>query len=187
LVYNPNIPLATDQLSVSQGQILQNFQALGPIATGLIDLPPQAANPTPTGDNIIFAKTYEVTTEEEVYIQNATSGINYPFTASEPIENQGWTFLPSGILLKWGLAAVTGGPNLISLAFGPVFALNPFIVQATVIPITSGVGLVNNSFIMVSDFLIAHFSAWGVQRTPNIGVATSTTFSWLAIGLGTGD
>lgn len=181
MTYQPNIPLLTDELSTSQSDIESNFQALAPLINGLFDLPPQSVDPTPTGDNIIFAKTYTVTGNEEVYIQNSSASINYPITASNPIAT-GWTFLPSGILLKWGSATKTG-LDTVSLAYGPVFTT----VLATFLTPTATAGVNTNTMIYSAGTTPLALSVYGLARTGALGTTAATQFYYLVIGLGTGD
>jgi hypothetical protein len=177
--YNPNIPQPTNQISVSQDQILQNFQSLNPFILGVFELPPQASFPSATGNNILFAKTYSTTGLEEVFIQNA-AGVNYPITAANPIQNAGWTFLPSGILLKWGNGTATGLTN-VSLVYGPVFTT---VFQTLLSPIASA-GINTNTVIYSAGTTPTQLSVYGLQRTV-VSTALATQFSYLVIGLGTG-
>lgn len=172
MAYDPNIPLATDQLSVSQGQILANFQALGVIVDGLLNLPPQGSLPASTGFNQIFAFISSFTGNEEVYIQQSSTGLNIPITASDQIAN-GWSYLASGVLLKWGSFAVGGIGLSVPVAFGPTYTANPWLVLATATP-TTFLGTVNAYNPTPSGF------------TAN-GTPPSTPFTFLIIGPGPGE
>lgn len=169
MAYQANIPQPTDQLSKSQGDILGNFQALFPFIQGVIDIPASAADPATTGDNIIFAKLYSVTGNDEVYIQNEFAGINYPITASGN-GNTGWTFLPSGILLKWGSSSIGIAGGNIVVSQGPTY------VAAYIVLVSSQSF---NNTVSVTSVTTVGFHA---QGTINL-----TPFFYLMIGLGTGD
>ena len=139
--YLPNIPQATDQLSVSQGDILINFQGINtflnvnheafPSANAgkhkFVSFPVQAGNPgtTPT-ELAMYSKTSTLSAAPELFIQRANNGTVVEFTSSSQTAN-GWTRLPSGILLKWGTQALTGvTPQVITFPVGaniPVFNL----------------------------------------------------------------
>jgi hypothetical protein len=153
MAYNYNIPQATDQLSVSQGQIQANFQALGAIggtagvnnSAGLnatagfnyVYLPPVANPPVGSAfgvNNAIFSSFNATTSQNEIYIskQNqATPNKTYPITASILSTNSapaasstGWTYLPSGILIKWTQATGANTAHFNSGgAFGPNFTI----------------------------------------------------------------
>lgn len=174
--YNPNIPLATDQLSVSQGQILGNFQALGIIVDGLLNLPPQGSLPASTGFNQIFAFISSFTGNEEVYIQQSSTGLNIPITASDQIAN-GWSYLPSGVLLKWGSSGVGGIGAFIPVAWGPTYTANPWVVLASAAS-TTFIGVVN-----AYNPTPAGFTANG----SGISGPASVPFQFLIIGPGPGE
>lgn len=133
MAYQPNIPLPTDRLRVSQGDLNGNFQtSAGGIGTmlnpnqGYIQFPLQVGVPTPTGSQPgIYGLTPALTGVEELYLQKNNNGPAFyqvPFTASTlsnvaPSNNiAGWTYLPSGILLKWGSFA---GPFAATTLFSP--------------------------------------------------------------------
>lgn len=119
--YQPNIPLATDRLRTSQGDLLGNFQAAaGGLGTmlnpnqGYIQFPNQGGIPTPTGSQPgFYGSTPVLTGIEEILIAKNIIGPAFtqiPMTASilsttaatSPANGlAGWTYLPSGILLKW--------------------------------------------------------------------------------------
>lgn len=157
----PNIPQSTDQLSVSQGNILNNFTILGAISgnsnassasinatSGFnwIYLPPQGATPPAgasfTAGNIgLYSANNSVTSQNELYInkQNQATTVQIPATASILSVNSspgtfssGWTYLPSGILLKWGQSAMPSGGSS---------GANPAIIfpTAATIPVFQGI------------------------------------------------
>lgn len=124
--YNPNIPQPTDAISDSQNDILDNFQAINtwvqvnhtgfdsPPNTGkhtVVEMPQQgAAFVTPVGEVAIecLASAYNTNGPELIYLPE-NGGSRVEMTASLKA-NQGWTFLPSGLLVKWGtLAAIVPG------------------------------------------------------------------------------
>lgn len=123
MAYNSNIPQAGDLISVSQGQILANFQAI----KALIDVnhvdfanagnmgkhifvtftDQSASPPVATGTDInIFNALSSLTGDQELFLGNAA--FSFPFTAGNRASvgpsgfQPGWTNLPSGFLLKWG-------------------------------------------------------------------------------------
>jgi hypothetical protein len=111
MAYIPNIPLATDPVSVSQGQIQGNFNALSPVVNGVINFLPTSPFPTiPGGNDALFGGIPTVpplTTLNEIFITKqilAASPITFPMTAAL-FANSGYTYLPSGILIKWGFVA----------------------------------------------------------------------------------
>jgi len=161
MAYNNAIPQPGDQPKDSQPQILTNFAAIKTLidvnhvtfdAAGegkhkFITLPVQAAAPVLTTDNGLYNKNYAGTTKNETYIHNQTFAgtSDIPFTASilstsNPVSaDDGWTYLPSGILLRWvWVTSVAGGTETIDLT-GLLPAFNT-IIGALVTPFDNVVG-----------------------------------------------
>jgi|SRR5579872_306630 len=135
--YQNNIPLAPDQLSRSQGDINGNFQILGAIggipginnSSGINTAPGagfnylflNAGNNPPAGSvfansNAFYSSAVAGVNELFVNKNNQAGPVQIPFTKSilstavAPVNGlKGWTYLPSGLIMKWGLVAV---PNL---------------------------------------------------------------------------
>lgn len=99
MAYLPNIPAATDVISQSQSQIQGNFQALAPFGAGYVQLSQQATNPAVAGTNIAL---FQASTGG-VSLKNA-AGTVVDFTTKATGSN-GWTRLPSGILIQWAQLA----------------------------------------------------------------------------------
>lgn len=143
--YNPNIPQAADLLSQSQGDILANFQALQTLidvnhvdfASGdqgkhkWVSLPVQGASPVTAATEIaLFSRTSALTTVPELCIRFAGNGTVIEAT-STLLANNGWTYLPSGVLLKWGSVA-GAGPGAHTAAY-PVAATIPVFNQVFIV------------------------------------------------------
>lgn len=139
--YNPNIPQPNDFLSVSQGQILTNFNSipllLGQNLTGFADVTPgrhnmvqfvrQGGDPALNGsDTFMYSKLSAITGISELFIEKQNGSIVEFTTALAAIN--GWTFLPSGILINWG--NIPNG-NIVPVVFAKQFPNNVFIVMAT--------------------------------------------------------
>lgn len=124
MAYNAQIPQATDQISVSQGQILANFQFLNTIATGIFDAPVQLIAPViPAGSNALYTLVPIVaplTGKNELFLRNDGIAKNIPITASLQ-GNTGYSYLPSGILIKWGYVA-PALPNPVTITYDPTVA-----------------------------------------------------------------
>lgn len=138
--YNPNIPQPNDQLSVSQGDILQNFQALAPVGAGYLLLELLGADPaTGAAQEAIYSRTGPISGQQELFLKR-NAGSTYPvaaqnFTFTEAgMTRPGWTRMPSGILLKWGFQAGIGAVavpinlDLIGPLYSAAVASNPFTV-----------------------------------------------------------
>jgi hypothetical protein len=158
MAYNNNIPQPTDQISVSQGQILDNFEAI----STLIDVNHVGFNLGDQGKHTFVTMVDQtsvmlpfINSEVGLYnVVDATTSINqlfisyvnsastrkqYPISASilstnaSPATNSnGWAYLPSGVLLKWGYQIIPGGNSAIPInAIGPAYTINVFNVQMT--------------------------------------------------------
>jgi hypothetical protein len=133
----PTIPLSTDQLSISQGNILNNFSILGAIGgninpasaainTSIINsgfnwiyLPNNGAIPPtgsafPTGQAALYGNTNATTAFNEIYINKTTASTTaaglkqIPSTAMKQVSaTQGWAYWPCGMLVKWGQKTFT--------------------------------------------------------------------------------
>jgi len=124
------IPNATDIPSQSQTAIQNNFSAIQGLVDvnhvdfsdgvnygkhNLVEFPVQSVAPTfLSGEvglyNLLPISPYPLTGVNELFVhkQNSASAVEIPMTASilstnsSPGVSSGWTYLPSGILLKWG-------------------------------------------------------------------------------------
>lgn len=191
MAYNPNIPQPTDQISVSQGQILNNFQALNPFILGIFDLPPQATPPTfPSPDVGLYSMVSTLTGNDELFITKQLPGpITSTVQATAAFFNpNGWTYLPSGILLKWGTGS---SGSSIAGSFALTFPVastiptfkNVFSMQTSIY--TGGVSIDKNTFVQVIGFttilgVVVGANLWSSARTSS-GPALSQFF-YLAIG-----
>ena len=151
MAWNPNIPNPTDILSQSQSDIKGNFQALDPLFSSgiqnLIDLPVQGAAPTfPAGDEGLYNLNNATTTKNELYVHRQTvdAPTDIPMTASIMSNtavagcNSGWSYLPSGLLIKWGAIAANASIitiNFQSISGGPMYTS---VFRVMVTPFDSG-------------------------------------------------
>lgn len=192
--YQQNIPLATDQGSQSQADLLGNFQAI----FTLIDedhyifgdpnegkhkrvmLPAQAVPPvTGVTEMAFFAGPSIYTGNTELGYRREGNGAIVDCTSSEPAI-AGWTFLPSGILLKWGQATTTNaGPDTIAFPVAaniPAFN-NVYNIQLT--PLQPG-AVDSDVAVRLVGYTAADFDVWGSYRTVASNIAM--LFTYLAIG-----
>lgn len=146
MAYQQNKPQANDVKSQSQADIQGNFQAIKTLIDvnhgtfgsanegkhNKVSLPVQSPAPTfAAGEEGLYTFLNPTTAKNELYVHRQTvdAPTDIPFTASKvsntamASSDSGWTYLPSGILLKWGrvsaptaTVAITptvtsGGPN----------------------------------------------------------------------------
>lgn len=153
MAYNNNIPLANQPLNTSQADILANFAAIKTLIDinhvtfdvpdqgkhKFVSFPLQSAAPVfGANETGLYNKVYATTVKDELYVHKEVFGgtVDIPFTAStlsntSPVNTMdGWTYLPSGLLLKW--ESISGnGLTTITTSTGPAFT-NIFSVLLTV-------------------------------------------------------
>lgn len=118
MAFKANIPQSTDQVSISQADLLANFQEIDTFVA--VDhaafntanagkhyfnqaAAPAAASATQVG---IYCK--DLGGAPELYINKSASQV--PFTKSLKAAD-GYTCLPSGVIIKWGTGVANNGVN----------------------------------------------------------------------------
>ncbi len=185
MAWNPNIPQPTDTLSQSQQDILGNFQALDALFDdGIQDyviLPVQTSDPATSSTQIaIYSKVDSTTTTQELFLRRVSSGAVIDMTASLKATN-GWTYLPSGLLVKWGTATITGLNSLKTVTF-PAAGTIPAFNNIFSMQVSTGVSSATdyNQTTMISSFSTTQFIVYVRQL---IGIPpTSCTIYYFAIG-----
>ncbi len=163
MAFLPNIPQATDQLSVTQGNLLNNFNILGAIAGNTnassasinstsgfnwIYLPSNGAKPPagaafPSGSVGLYSAA-SLTGLNDLFINKTiyTSGGNIlaqiPATSAE-LQVTGYSYLPSGLLMKWSRPTSPGaGSNTVTFVTGADVPAFTEVYIALITPITVG-------------------------------------------------
>lgn len=189
MAYNANIPQPGDQISQSQADILANFQATGAFVAidhagfntadagkhNKITFPEQAGAPAAMAATEIglYNIVNPVTTFNELYIRQNQGGTVYdtPLTACLAA-TPGWTYLPSGLILKWGTSTL-------SLA-GTVVAFNPVFPHACLtVSLTARSDGGQNNFLSALNLLPGSFTGYSTTRS---GGASNAPVYYLAIG-----
>jgi hypothetical protein len=197
--YNKLIPLATDFLDVSQGDLYLNFGALSDwvevdhVTFASADagkhakttFPVQGSEPSfSAGEMGLYNFLNTVTGVNELYI-NRRGVSTTPFSASllstnpAPSNNSsGWTYLPSGLLIKWGNGSANGSATV---SF-PVASTIPVFTQVFSVQITNyAAGATDtDTFTRLTSFTNTGVTVYGSARSTT--GATATTFQYLAIG-----
>jgi hypothetical protein len=192
---NP-VPQAAQTLAQTQNPILVNFAT---IATAFaidhvdyniaqqgmhnqVTMPRQVGDSATAGNNVaLYAKLNAAGSETALFFRKQTNGVIYDFTSS--LQNlNGWTRLPSGILLKWGqFNANAGATTTINYPVGagiPVFTAI-YNVQCTSL---NGAGA-GTQAPQLTNLLVGSFDIF--NRTIGLPVgATNGPFNYFAIGLG---
>ncbi len=125
MTFQSNIPLGSDFISVSQGDILNNFQALGtafPVNHNnfnvagagkhkFVEFPNQAGDPaTAAAETTIYAK--DISGSSRMFLREEGNGSVVAMSGQTPIRSiNGSTFLPGdstrAVILKWGTQLVS--------------------------------------------------------------------------------
>ncbi len=195
--YNPNIPQGTDFIDQSQQQILDNFDAINTlVGVNLYDfssgysgkiqylqLPIASAAPNTGANELSIYNALGVYSGiNELYLQKKNNGKRIAWTESSQA-TIGWTFLPSGILMKWGTLSTSADTYTVVFPAGasiPAFSA-VYSVQVTVIGDNSPTP--NRAITVVgSSVTTTQFKVYGSQRTTQSG-RNPVTFCYLVIGI----
>jgi hypothetical protein len=191
--YNPSIPQPTDIPANSQPQLLANFQAINTLVDVnhvAFDQPDQGkhkwvsfpdqllAVPTTLNTEIaLFSATNVDTGKIELNLVRQNNGDVIPFTATGGTVN-GWTMLPSGILMKWGTSAVSGGVGSLNAnAFGKLFTQLYFVM------VSNGASTMDNTYVSGGAILTPTTFRIVCQQRNTTGVPLAANVKWIAIGV----
>lgn len=189
MTYNPNIPQATDLISNSQAQILENFSQLNTqfgidhaaLTTGdgvhkKVSLINQGSDPAIPGaaNSVLYTKTanggpqlyFENGTASPSVVQLTVQKTSVPSVAAAP--DQGVSFLPGGQLIQWGKS--TTNATVFPVAFNAAPTINPVI---TVTMLSAA----NQTF----GGVVSAASNTGFTVQNNAGTLNFSYF-WIAIG-----
>lgn len=202
--YQNDIPQATDRLKDSQSDILDNFAEIETFVTvnhvdfGSADqgkhkwvtFPVQGSAPAfSTGEEGLYNLPYNNTasTVNELFIhkQLSTGTADIPFTASILSQNAtptslaaGWSYLPSGLLIKWGSASGTG-TTTVNVDGGSFPSFNT-IFNVLLTPFAAGASDQNFAVRFIDLVSPSQFRAYVSSRTST--GAASGAFQFLIIG-----
>jgi len=197
--YN-DTPLAADRINDTQSLIRENFNSIDTawqinhvdITDGIdygkhsgADFVELTNHPTVAATDVtLYNFVNPTTTNNELYVKKtgALGVAGTPFTAYEwdAINNRGWTYLPSGLLMKWGLSTANGVTNFTN-ADAPYYTtiynvgVTPLAVPADsnrdviLLNVTVNAGV---SFVLQLD---------GARRLAN--TAQACDFYWTTIGV----
>lgn len=197
MAYIRNIPLSTDLIANSQPQLNGNFLAIdsGTTGTGIgfsrnhvtitdatngglhnrVDYFVSVSDPTLSGFiSSLYPKA--VNAISELFYKNGTRTTQ--LTGPISLATSGYSFLPGGLLIKWGSFSGSSGNNTFTFPTGggqPAFSS---IFQVFLQP--SGAGGSPNYFAYINSIGTTSFSYDSVARTSNTGA--TGTYSYYAIG-----
>jgi len=139
VAYNPSIPTASDKLSQSQDDILNNFIGINTLVNvnhvtfdkpnegkhHFVEFPVQGFAPVTVASEVgLYCQTSALSGNPELVFSHQSASSAYEFTASVMAET-GYAILPSGIIFKWGSGSVNANTTAVAaFAIGvgiPVF------------------------------------------------------------------
>jgi hypothetical protein len=194
--YFPTIPQATDQISNSQPQIQNNFGSImslidvnhGDFATNVagqhnyVQMPQQGSPPaTLAGEVGLY--NFPGTGGNQMWVRKSDT-TSIPMTQAS-LALPGYTYLPSGIILQWGLTTSTlPNPYLFS-PFPITFTAPPFAIFVT--PAVSSATDPDSAFTVIAAGgqapTTTGFHVMVNRRSSSSGATQNTRqFYWLAIG-----
>ena len=186
MAWQPNIPQPTDQVDISQGDILGNFMALDPIFNGInnfIILPVQGSTPvtSPTQTSLFVAN--DSSSNPQLFFGPPSTGTAVNFTGAGKATN-GWARLPSGVTIKWGtivvpvntLTTVTFPTSGSIPVFGSIFYVSACQTFAAG-PTTSTL----NASVSAGNFTTTTFQTW--PNTTTAPLVGNISITYMAIGV----
>ena len=191
MAYNSDIPQASDDPSQSQSLLLANFQELNTnnsvnhVALNdpdqgkhkFLQMPEQSSSPaTAANEGALYTVESSLTSVSELVFRRESSGTEIEFTSSLDSTN-GWTRLPSGILLKWGTSTADGNTatSFPTSATIPVFST----VLSAQVTVEDSSGT-PNTMATLAAFSTTQITVFGSQRA-TLSTA-SVTYRYLVIG-----
>lgn len=182
MVYNANIPQASDDPSQSQSQLLGNFQELNTFLSvnhvdlndadqgkhNFMQMPEQVAAPA-TAANEGGLYTKEVSGSTQLFYRDESSGTERQLTKAFSAATNGTLTIPGGLLIQWGFASGIGNDSKVD--FNTNFSGSAYNVQCTLVR-----GDTNNRFVYVRSGSVTN-------EKFNIKSNSSTTdMYWWAVG-----
>lgn len=195
-----NVPLSGQSLGVTRVPINQNFSVIDTAFSvdhvdyndpnqgkhDKVTMPVQAASPTSgAGEVVLFSRTSTLTSVPEMAFRRQSNGAVVEFTSAS-LAATGWSYLPSGLLIKWGngnTLAAPAGVTTITFPTGPTIPAftTIFSIQVTTAYINTTDS--PNGFVRLNNFTApwTTFSVFGSPRTSS--GQSAVAFQYFAIGV----
>lgn len=193
MAYNNLIPQPTDRLRQSQPEILENYAVIprawdvNHVSFDAIDegkhkwvtFPLQGADPVIGIPEIaLYSKTSGLTGDSELFMRKTigVGDIFYEWT-SMLRDPTGWTILPSGLLIKWGVVAL-GLPAGLHATVYPVAANIPVFATSYLVLISGYHAGADAANVRLIDWTALQHRV--LVTVP--GGGTAPGYTWVAIG-----
>ena len=146
MTYDKDIPNATDLISNSQGQIKQNFQALGTawpvnhvdfndVGAGkhnYVEFPNQGADPAGAASEFTLFSKVSGAGASEIFYKRDNEATVYQLTGANPsVGVSGYTFLPGALLMQWSFLTGANKNDGAAIVFPKAFSIAPYSLQLT--------------------------------------------------------
>jgi hypothetical protein len=196
--YKPAIPQATDLLSQSQLDLLNNFGAIQALVDinhsdfanpnagkhNFVEMPVQSPVPTTAGNEVgLYCQTSAITTQPELVFarqagSTAPAAVQITEFTSAGWTNPGWTVLPSGIMLKWRANIGFGASSTVTINLNATAPASPnFTTTLTILITPIDTAGTYTQVIGIKNVTFPNFTVY----TPIVPPGT-VLFSYLAIG-----
>jgi len=186
---NATQPLIRQNFVELQTTVSANHVAIGAANTGKhskVDIINSATHPAVVGTDVLLYNFANVlTTQQELYVKRvgalATEGI--PFTAKGGTTT-GWSYLPSGLLIKWGysLLATVAGEATYTFPVGATIPAFTAVYAVITTHANTAAPASINSAVTLRDFTTLQFRVYCTQRTTTTAI-TNVPMYYLAIGV----
>jgi hypothetical protein len=147
MAYNPNIPQPGDLLSVSQGDLLENFTQLNDIfevdhlTYDAVDAPnrgkhmaihmrEQLSDPTTAAQELAFYCKRDSSSNLALYLRKESNGAIVPFSLPLTGTTTG-SIVVGGVRLQWGSSTIPGSQDRVAVVFPVAFSSNAWQVMVT--------------------------------------------------------
>lgn len=146
MTFQPNIPQPTDLISVSQDDILQNFQSIDAAwninhvdfnATGegkhkYVEMPNQSSDPAGSANQFTIFSKVSGGGQSEIFYKRNAEATAYQLTGKNPsAAASGYTFLPGAMLMQWAFLTGASKNDGAAIVFPTAFGATPYSLQLT--------------------------------------------------------
>jgi hypothetical protein len=146
VTFQPNIPQATDLISVSQNDILQNFQSIDTAwnvnhedfnASGagkhkFVEYTNQSSDPAGAASEFTLFSKVSGGGQSEIFYKRNAEGTSYQLTGINPSgAASGYTFLPGAMLMQWDFLTGASKNDGAAIVFPTAFGATPYTLQLT--------------------------------------------------------
>lgn len=168
MTFQPNIPQPSDLISVSQNDILQNFQSIdtawnvnhedfNAVSAGKhIKLELTNQSPAPAGSAsqfLLFSQTSSG--QSETWYRRNAEGTAYQLTGKNPTTStKGSTFLPGGLLMQWDFLTGASKNDGAVISFLNTFSATPYSIQLTASRNGTSTNVLNATSVSSSGFTL---------------------------------